>query len=72
MADYQKNQGSIERQSTLKLVVEYCRLIGVPLKLKEIVRITNVLTDYCQNGYTTDIGKLLDSIDEHIAKKFED
>ena len=35
--DYQKNQGSIERQSTLKMVVDYCRMIGTPMTLKEIV-----------------------------------
>ncbi len=40
--DYQKNQESIVRQSTLKFVGEYCRMIGTPLTLKEIVRITNV------------------------------
>ena len=70
--DYQKNQESIVRQSTLKFVGEYCRMIGTPLTLKEIVRITNVLTDYCQNGYTPEIGNLLDKIDVHIASKFEE
>ena len=70
--DYQKNQESIVRQSTLKFVGEYCRMIGTPLTLKEIVRITNVLTDYCQNGYTSEIGNLLDKIDTHIQSKFEE
>ncbi len=65
--DFQKNQESIVRQSTLKFVGEYCRMIGTPLTLKEIVRITNVLTDYCQNGYTKEIGDLLDKIDSHIS-----
>jgi hypothetical protein len=72
MADYQKNQESIVRQSTLKFVGEYCRMIGTPLTLKEIVGITNVLTDYCQEGYSTEIGKRLESIDKHISKKFEE
>jgi hypothetical protein len=72
MADFQKNQESIVRQSTLKFVGEYCRMIGTPLTLKEIVGITNVLTDYCQEGYSTEIGKRLDSIDKHISKKFEE
>jgi hypothetical protein len=72
MADYQKNQESIVRQSTLKFVGEYCRMIGTPLTLKEIVGITNVLTDYCQEGYSTEIGKRLEAIDNHISKKFEE
>jgi hypothetical protein len=72
MADYQKTQESIIRQSQIKLVVEYCRMIGTPLTLKDIVGITNVLVDYCENGYSTEIGKRLDTIDSHIAKKFEE
>jgi len=66
MADFQKNQDSIVRQSTLKFVGEYCRLIGTPLTLKEVVGITNVLTDYCQNGYSKEMGDRLDKIDNHI------
>jgi hypothetical protein len=72
MADYKTNQESIVRQSTLKFVGEYCRMIGTPLTLKEIVGITNVLTDYCQEGYSAEIGKRLDSIDKHISKRFEE
>lgn len=70
--DYQKNQESIIRQSTIKFVGEYCRMIGTPMTLKEIVGITNVLTEYCQNGYSKDIGDRLDKIDSHIQKKFEE
>jgi hypothetical protein len=72
MADFKSNQESIVRQSTLKFVGEYCRMIGTPLTLKEIVGITNVLTDYCQEGYSAEIGKRLDSIDKHISKRFEE
>ncbi len=70
--DYQKNQESIVRQSTLKFVGEYCRMIGTPMTLKEIVGITNVLTEYCQEGYSKEIGDRLDKIDKHIQSKFEE
>jgi hypothetical protein len=70
--DYQKNQQSIVRQSTLKFVGEYCRLIGTPLKLKEIVGITNVLVDYCENGYSKEIGERLANVDKHLVSLFED
>ena len=72
MADYQKTQDSIVRQSTLKFVGDYCRMIGTPLTLKEIVGITNVLTDYCQNGYSKELGERLDKIDTHIKTLFEE
>lgn len=72
MADYQNTQASIVRQSTLKFVGEYCRVIGVPMTLKEIVGITNVLTEYCQEGYSKELGDRLEKIDNHLQKKFEE
>lgn len=72
MADYQKNQESIVRQSTLKFVGDYCRIIGTPMTLKEIVGICNVLTEYCQEGYSKELGDRLDKIDQHLQKKFEE
>jgi hypothetical protein len=72
MAGFQKNEESIVRQSTIKFVGEYCRVIGTPLTLKEIVGITNVLADYCLNGYSKEIGDRLDKIDSHIQSKFEE
>jgi len=70
--DYQKTQQSIMRQSQIKNVVDYCRMIGTPVTLKEIIGITNVLVDYCENGYSTEIGQRLDKIDQHIQSKFEE
>jgi hypothetical protein len=72
MADFQKNQESIVRQSTLKFVGDYCRIIGTPMTLKEIVGITNVLVEYCQEGYNKEMGDRLDRIDKHIQTKFEE
>jgi hypothetical protein len=72
MANQNNTQSSIVRQSTLKFVGEYCRMIGTPLTLKEIVGITNVLTEYCELGYSKEIGDRLDKIDNHIQSKFEE
>ena len=70
--DYQKTQQSIIRQSQMKLCVDYCRMIGTPMTLKEIIGITNVLVDYCENGYSSELGQRLDNIDRHIQSKFEE
>ena len=70
--DYSKNQDSIVRQSSLKFVQDYQRTIGTPLTLKEILGITNVIVDYCQNGWSKEIGDKIQKIDDHIAKKFEE
>lgn len=72
MSDYQKNQESIIRQSQLKFVLDYTKLIGTPLSLKEIIGVTNVLVDYCQNGYNKELGDRLTKIDKFIQDKFEE
>lgn len=72
MAQGNSTQDSIVRQSSLKFVTEYCRTIGTPLTLKEVIGITNVITDYCQNGYSKEISERIDKIDSHIQQKFEE
>ena len=59
------------RQSQLKFVMDYSKQIGKPLKLKEMVRISNVLVDYCMHGNTKDINDTLGKIDEYLEKLFE-
>lgn len=63
-------QDCIVRQSSLKFVQDYQRTIGTPLTLKEILGITNVIVDYCQNGYSKEVGERIGKIDDHIQSKF--
>jgi hypothetical protein len=72
MANQNTTQDSIVRQSSLKFVQDYQRTIGTPLTLKEILGITNVIVDYCQNGYSKELGDRVSKIDEHIQNKFEE
>lgn len=68
----QDKERQIVTQSQLKLVMDYTKQIGVNLKLKEIVGVTNVMVDYCMNGYSKEIGERLDAIDKFIVDKFEE
>lgn len=68
----QDTQKTIVTQSQLKFVFDYSNKLGVNLKLKEIVGITNVLVDYCLNGYSKEIGDRIDSIDKFLLEKFND
>ena len=65
----QDTQKQIVTQSQIKVVMDYTKQLGVNLTLKEIVGITNVLVDYCINGYNKDIGDRLDTIDKFIDGK---
>lgn len=59
-------QETIVRQSQLKLVLDYTTVMGVKLPLKDIIGITNVLVDYCLNGWSAELKKRVESCDEHI------
>ena len=67
MANNKERQ--IGTQSSLKLVLEWSTSCEKCLTLKELVGITNVIVDYVENGYTAEIGKRLDAIQQHIDKK---
>jgi hypothetical protein len=70
MSNFNSTQDSIVRQSSLKFVQDYQRTIGVPLTIKEIMGITNVIVDYCQNGWSKELGSRVDNIDKFIQEKF--
>jgi hypothetical protein len=69
--DEKEKQLVICRQSQLKFVMDYSKQIGKPLKLKEMVRISNVLVDYCINGNTKEINDTVGKIDDYLEKLFE-
>lgn len=73
MSNYNSTtQDSIVRQSSLKFVQDYQRTIGTPLTIKEIMGITNVIVDYCQNGWSKELSERVDKIDNFIQNKFEE
>ena len=69
--DEKEKQVVICRQSQLKFVMDYSKQIGKPLKLKEMVRISNVLVDYCINGNTKEINETLGKVDDYLETLFE-
>ena len=62
----QNKERQIASQSSMKLVLDWSVSCGKCLTLKELVGITNVIVDYVENGYTAEIGKRLDTIQDHI------
>lgn len=68
----QDTQKIIVAQSMLKFTQDYCKQINLNLPLKDMVAITNVLQDFCVNGYTKEIGSRLEAIDNFIKNKFND
>lgn len=64
---YEDNkQKMIIRQSQSKLVLDYANSCGKCITIRDLVAITEVLTDYVTNGYSKELGDRLTKIDEHI------
>ena len=68
----QDTQKIIVNQSMIKFTSDYLKQINLNLPLKDVIAITNVLSDYCVNGYSKEIGSRLEAIDKYIKDKFEE
>jgi hypothetical protein len=68
---HQDTQKIIVNQSMMKFTADYLKQINLNLPLKDVIAITNVLSDYCVHGYSKEIGSRLDAIDKFIKEKFE-
>jgi hypothetical protein len=67
----QDTQKIIVNQSMMKFTSDYLKQINLNLPLKDVIAITNVLSDYCVNGYSKELGSRLEAIDKFIKQKFE-
>jgi hypothetical protein len=61
----------ISRQSNIKFLLDYCKHIGVNLKLSDMVRITEALTIYVVDGRTANVQRMMEEVDKLILEKFE-
>jgi hypothetical protein len=53
----------------MKLVLDWATSCGKCLTMKELVGMSVVLVDYVENGYTAELGKRLETIQDHIHNK---
>ena len=65
----QNKDRQIASQSSMKLVLDWATSCGKCLTMKELVGMSVVLVDYVENGYTAELGKRLDTIQDHIDNK---
>ena len=64
---YEDNkQKMIVRQSQSKLVLDYANSCGKCITMRDLIAITEVLTDYVMNGYNKELGERLSKIDDHL------
>lgn len=65
-------QKTICRQSNMKWILDYCKHIGVNLRLSEMIRITEALTFYTIDGRNKDVARMMEEIDKLIQSKFDE
>jgi len=62
----QSKERQIATQSSLKTVLEWSTTCNTCLTLKELVAITNVIVDYVENGYSSEIATRLENIQTYL------
>ena len=65
----QSKDRMIAVQSSLKLVNEWSGNCGKCLTIKELVRIADILSDFIVDGYSKELGDVLDKIQDHLENK---
>lgn len=68
MAQQSKDK-MIAVQSSLKLVNEWSANCGKCLTIKELVRVSDILSDFIVDGYSKELGDVLDKIQDHLDNK---
>jgi hypothetical protein len=65
----QSKERQIAAQSSMKLILDWSNSCGKCLTIKDLVGISVVIVDYVENGYTTELGKRLEAIQDHIDNR---
>jgi hypothetical protein len=68
--DEKQKQLVITRQSQLKLIMDYSRLINKPFKFQEMIGMSEALVKYCLEGRTEQTIARVKEIDKHISSLF--
>ena len=61
---------SIIAQSTLKMSQEYANSCGYCLTIKDLVSVSVVLADFCENGYSKELGERLNNVDKYLQEQY--
>jgi hypothetical protein len=77
MSNYTNNTVShkditIIRQSSLKWVHDYLRMVGTPCTMKEVIKMSEIVTKYVVDGPTKEVMEKFAAIDKHLMGKYEE
>ena len=61
-----RQQDLIIRQSQLERTIEYCSLLNKKPSLVDIIKITTMLEQFINKGYSKEMVELMEKVDCHI------
>jgi len=67
----QSKERQIAAQSQLKMTQEWAQSCGVCLSLSDLVKVSAVLVDYVENGYSKELGERLDKVDSYLQTEYK-
>lgn len=70
MASTKSKEHQIVFQNQSHLAIKYFELLGIPPTLKDIGLATDLMVRFCSEGYTKELGDLLDRFDEYISDQY--
>jgi hypothetical protein len=62
-----RQQDLIIRQSQLERAIEYCALLNKQPSLVDVIKITTMLEQFINKGYSKEMVELMEKVDSHIA-----
>lgn len=66
----QSKDRQIMAQSQLKMAHEFATSCGYCLSLKDLVAVSVVLAEYCENGYSKELGQRLEKVDKYLQEQY--
>ena len=62
---------SIIAQSQLKMAHDWSTSCGYCLTLKDLVSVSVVLAEYCEKGYSKELGERLQKVDAYLQEQYK-
>ena len=67
----QSKERQIAAQSQLKMTQEWAHACGYCLSLADLVKVSTVMVDYVENGYSKELGERLQKVDEYLQTEYK-
>ena len=61
---------SIIAQSSLKMSQEWANSCNLCLSIKDLVSVSVVIAEFCEKGYSPELGERLNKVDKYLQEQY--